>query len=428
MMLRLFGSKLHTGLKLPINTSKRFFGVGTKLFSAALRVSKDSVAFRNSIKKPDILESAAVKQETKPIVAYWLYGNCALVFSIVVVGGLTRLTESGLSMVDWSLLGSKPPLNQEEWEEYFEKYKQFPEYKLLNQGMTVDEFKMIYYYEYSHRMLGRVIGAFFLIPGAYFMLKKGYASSGIKKVIGGIGTLIMGQGLMGWYMVKSGLDHEIVENNDVPRVSQYRLAAHLTLAFTIFMLSLGAALRIKGPKIGSMTNLLQAEPSVQKQVLKFASSYHTVASLIFLTAISGAFVAGLDAGLIYNTFPLMGDRVIPEDVAAFSPWYKNMTENPSTVQFQHRMLATTTYAGIIAMTLWSRRLPLPSGVKSSSLLVAGLSTLQVALGISTLIYLVPIPLASLHQANSLALLGSAVVLLSQLKKCRVQLNPTKLAK
>lgn len=227
---------------------------------------------------------------TKRIVGWWLIGSGALVFSTVVLGGLTRLTESGLSMIDWSFLGSRPPSTQKEWEDYFDRYKQFPEYKLLNQGMNLEEFKKIYWYEYSHRMLGRIIGAFVALPGMYFVLKKGYCTPAVKKAIIGVTGLVGFQGFLGWYMVKSGLDDQIVEKNEVPRVSHYRLAAHLGTAFTIYLLALSTGLTVlrvsKRSAAAAQLNtaIRSADSGVSR---KFKQASKVVSAMIFGTAISG---------------------------------------------------------------------------------------------------------------------------------------------
>ncbi|KAJ8878020.1 hypothetical protein PR048_022483 [Dryococelus australis] len=294
-----------------------------------------------------------------------------------VTGGVTRLTESGLSMVTWKLLGERPPLSAAEWHEEFQRYQQFPEFKMCelsmrvefdqpgrlrrvspagvskNQEITLEEFKRIWWMEYAHRMWGRAIGAAFLLPATVFWAK-GWLSPPLKKRVLAFGTLIFLQGLMGWYMVKSGLEDRFKEQSDVPRVSQYRLAAHLGLAFVLYTLLLWSGLDLLLP-----AQTVAITGTAKTAARKFRWLAHSCKGTVFLTAISGAFVAGLDAGLVYNSFPKMADRWIPDDILAFSPALRNVTENPTTVQFDHRVLGTTSLALVTSMWLWSRRLHLP---------------------------------------------------------------------
>ncbi|KAJ1926935.1 Cytochrome c oxidase assembly protein cox15 [Tieghemiomyces parasiticus] len=366
---------------------------------------------------------------TRKVVGYWLLASAASVFGIVVWGGVTRLTESGLSIVEWNLIrGMKPPTSEAEWIEEFEKYKQFPEYKQLNQHMTLEEFKFIFFMEWGHRIWGRLIGLTFILPGAYFAYK-GWMSPAIRKRVAIIAGLICFQGVLGWYMVKSGLDQALMEKpGAVPRVSQYRLAAHLGSAFLIYtgMVATGlSVLRQNSLRAGRLASLAPLLNSAQLNRLR--GSTHGLAMLVFITAISGAFVAGLDAGLLYNTFPLMGGRLVPpteelwdphfaSDPATRSGMLKNVFENPTTVQFNHRVLAVTTFTAITAVYLASRRLSLPKSVRVTLHSLMGLAVVQVSLGISTLIYLVPTELAAAHQAGSLSLLTATLCLMNFLKR------------
>lgn len=273
--------------------------------------------------------------------------------------------------------------------------------------MTLQEFKFIFYMEYGHRMWGRAIGAFYALPAAYFW-SKGYFLKPMKIRVVAFGALIGIQGLMGWYMVKSGLEDRFHGENDVPRVSQYRLASHLSFAFVLYTLFLWSAL----------DHLIPAKKmigTVTAAALKFKRLAHATKGMIFLTALSGAFVAGLDAGLVYNSFPKMADRWIPSDILAFSPALKNFTENPTTVQFNHRLLGTTTLALISGLYLLSRRRVLPSRAYTAATAVAIMGWLQVALGITTLLTFVPVSLAACHQSGSLVLLSMAVWLTHELK-------------
>uniref|UniRef100_A0A182RPD4 Cytochrome c oxidase assembly protein subunit 15 n=1 Tax=Anopheles funestus TaxID=62324 RepID=A0A182RPD4_ANOFN len=324
-----------------------------------------------------------------------------------VIGGVTRLTESGLSMVTWKLLGEKMPRTDAEWREEFDRYQQFPEFKLKNQDITLQEFKLIWYMEYGHRMWGRAIGAFYAIPALYFWTK-GYFNKAMKIRVLAFGALIGAQGLMGWYMVKSGLEDRFHQECDVPRVSQYRLASHLGFAFVLYSLFLWSAL----------DKLLPAQKlagQIPAATFRFKGLAHATKAAVFFTALSGAFVAGLDAGLIYNSFPKMADRWIPSDILALSPTLRNFTENPTTVQFDHRVLGTATLTLITGMFLISRRRLLPARAYKAATAVAVMGWMQVALGITTLLTYVPVPLAASHQSGSLILLSLAIWLTHELK-------------
>ncbi|XP_056632645.1 cytochrome c oxidase assembly protein COX15 homolog [Diorhabda sublineata] len=344
-------------------------------------------------------------------VGYWLLTCSGMVFVAVVLGGVTRLTESGLSMVTWKLLGEKMPWTEAEWQEEFERYQQFPEFKIKNKDITLNEFKFIWFMEYTHRQWGRAIGVAFALPAIYFWAR-GRFSSSLKKRILAFGTLIGAQGLMGWYMVKSGLEDRFQGPNDVPRVSQYRLASHLSLAFILYTLFLWSALDILTPA----ATIAVTSKSIIKASRKFRMLAHTAKGLVFLTAVSGAFVAGLDAGLVYNSFPKFANRWIPEDILAFSPKIVNFTENPTTVQFDHRILGTTTLCVITALWYMSKRRVLPPKAYKAMTLLGALAYLQVTLGITTLLTYVPVSIAASHQTCSLAVLSAAVWLTHELKR------------
>ncbi|KAF4525550.1 hypothetical protein B566_EDAN012957 [Ephemera danica] len=322
------------------------------------------------------------------LVGYWLLGCGGMVFGAVVLGGVTRLTESGLSMVTWKLLGEHRPHTQAEWEAEFQRYQQFPEFQLKNRDMTLEQFKWIWWMEYTHRQWGRAIGAAFFLPAAFFWTR-GYFNKAMKIRVSAFGALLGAQGLMGWYMVRSGLEAERFQapESSEPRVSQYRLAAHLSLAFGLYTLFFWSALDKLLP-----AQLLPAHVTV-----------------------SGAFVAGLDAGLVYNSFPKMADRWIPEDILAFSPALRNVTENPSTVQFDHRVLGTSTLLAISGLYLVSKRRALPPRAYKATAALAAMAWMQVALGIATLLCYVPVPLAATHQSGSLLLLSLAVWLTHEIK-------------
>ncbi|XP_014054570.1 heme A synthase COX15 [Salmo salar] len=343
---------------------------------------------------------------TNRILGRWLLGCSGLVVGAVVLGGVTRLTESGLSMVDWHLVREmKPPQTRAEWEAEFAKYRQFPEFKIMNHDMTLPEFKFIFYMEWGHRMWGRLVGLAYVLPTIYFW-KKGYFNRSMKGRALGLCGFVFFQGLLGWYMVKSGLE-EKPESYDVPRVSQYRLSAHLGSALLLYCASLwtGLTLMVEPHKLANTKRL--------NQLRGFAKG---TVGLVFLTALSGAFVAGLDAGLVYNSFPMMGDRWIPDDLLAFSPTLKNFFENPTTVQFDHRVLAISSLTAITGLYMFSRRMMLPRRAKIAISCLTAMAYAQVALGISTLLLYVPTPLAATHQSGSVALLSLAIWVLAELRK------------
>nr|CAD7263088.1 unnamed protein product [Timema shepardi] len=262
--------------------------------------------------------SVAVSVPTRAdkMVGTWLLGCGGMVFGAVILvtrcyvdtGGVTRLTESGLSMVTWRLFGEKPPFTLSDWEEEFRRYQQYPEFQIKNKDITLEQFKWIWWMEYSHRMWGRAIGAIFLVPATVFWYK-GWFRQVMKKRILVFGTLIGLQGLMGWYMVKSGLEDRFHGESDVPRVSQYRLASHLSLAFILYTLFLWSAL----------DHLLPAQKlagAITTGARRFRILAHSCKGVVFMTAVSGAFVAGLDAGLVYNSFPKMADKWVPDDITS----------------------------------------------------------------------------------------------------------------
>ncbi|KAJ3257714.1 Cytochrome c oxidase assembly protein cox15 [Boothiomyces macroporosus] len=382
------------------------------------------------IKKPEELKAETKFEKTeenepsKRIVAYWYLTSAFLVFGIVILGGVTRLTESGLSIVEWNLIkGMKPPINEEEWIEEFEKYKQFPEYKLLNHNISLDEFKTIFYFEWAHRMWGRAIGLFFIIPGLYFA-SRGYMTKKIRARSLLVATMIGSQGVLGWFMVKSGLGDDIIENKQVPRVNHFWLSAHLASAFVIYMTMLTTGFEIL--KQNEFKNMSPFLKEVRHTKLKWFSV--VVAGFIFATAISGAWVAGLDAGLIYNEFPYMGEGFVPSDMWAYSTksfqnpapmeWWENLIKNPSAVQFNHRVLAVTTASLVTTLFLASKTIRTSRHTRIASNLMMAVCAIQVGLGISTLIYFVPIPLAAAHQGGSLTLLTVAMWLIHTLRVIR----------
>ncbi len=325
-------------------------------------------------------------------IAVWLLACCALVFAMVVVGGVTRLTNSGLSIVEWQpIVGTFPPLSQNDWEVVFEKYHQTPQYKKVNQGMSLDEFKGIFWWEYFHRLLGRVIGLAFFIPFVYFVARKGIDRPlGLK--LAGIFLLGGLQGAMGWYMVKSGL----VDN---PHVSQYRLTAHLGLAFVIYAAMLWVALGLLFPASASQGG------DRLRSLRQFSLA---LTSLIFVMVLSGGFVAGIRAGLAYNTFPLMNGHFIPPEIFMLEPWYRNFFDNMATVQFDHRMIAWMLAFLVPLFWFKSRQLPLSASTRLACNLLLVMLAVQISLGIATLLLVVPLPLAAAHQGGAVLLFTAAL--------------------
>lgn len=346
-------------------------------------------------------------------VGIWLFGSAAWVFSMVILGGITRLTRSGLSMTDWKFTGSLPPLSDEEWLQEFEKYKQSPEYKRVNKGMSLEDFKFIYWMEYAHRMWGRGLGIIFALPFSYF-LRKGYITLRLGLKLSALFALGAGQGLIGWWMVKSGLEEPPSEYAQ-PRVSPYRLTAHLTSAFVIYTGLFWTALSVVMPEPpAESVAWVRGAAKVKKLALP-------VSFIVGITAVSGAFVAGNDAGHAYNTFPKMGDTWIPDDIFNMKPLIRNFFENTSTVQLDHRILATTTLLSIGALWWSTRKLDIHPAIRSLIGSTVGMAALQVTLGISTLLSYVHVSLGTAHQAGALTLLTLMILLNHTTRKPSVSL-------
>ncbi|XP_052772909.1 cytochrome c oxidase assembly protein COX15 homolog isoform X1 [Mya arenaria] len=347
-----------------------------------------------------------ITPHAQKIVGRWLLTCAGMCVGAVILGGITRLTESGLSMVDWKLFKDmKPPRSQQEWVEEFERYKQYPEYQFSGKEMTLTEFKFIYYMEWGHRMWGRGVGLVYALPAIYFW-KKGWLTRAMKPRVLVFGALIGFQGFLGWYMVKSGLQDQ-PESTDVPRVSQYRLASHLGSALLLYTLFLWNGLSHVLP---------QVKVPEFRQLKMVRGMSHGLMATVFITALSGAFVAGLDAGLTYNTWPLMADRWIPTDLWAISPKWKNMFENATTVQFNHRYLAESTILLIGGFWFMCRKFPLPPRARMAVNCLFGMALLQGTLGVLTLLYFVPTHLAATHQSGSVALLSFATWFAHEMKK------------
>jgi len=325
-------------------------------------------------------------------VAIWLLCCCALVFSMVVLGGATRLTGSGLSMVNWEpVSGVLPPLSAEAWQTEFEHYQESPEFRHVNFWMKVEDFQRIYWLEFFHRLLGRLIGVIFFVPLLFFVFTRRVSRAMVPKlvtifVLGGL------QGLLGWFMVKSGLVND-------PHVSQYRLTAHLGAAVLIYGYMWWVALGLLWPSPGRAASSARG-----RGLYRFAGG---LALAAFVTLLSGGFVAGLHAGLSYNTFPLMAGQWVPDGLYTLSPAYLNWFENATTAQFNHRILALSVL--IAVAVLWWVAIRMKSGAQAMIWVhaAAAMALVQVTLGISTLLLRVPIPLAVTHQ-------GGAVVLITLL--------------
>ena len=347
-----------------------------------------------------ILSPARDVRAAPTAVATWLFVCCALVFAMVVVGGVTRLTSSGLSIVEWQpIVGTIPPLTDADWQQTFEKYQQTPQYRLVNQGMTLAGFKGIFWWEYIHRLLGRVIGIAFFLPLVWFAVRRqipqgyGWKLLGIF-VLGGL------QGAMGWYMVKSGL----VDN---PRVSQFRLTAHLVLALAIFAAMFWVGLTLVDPRRARLSS------ARERTARTWAIG---VTALICVMIVTGGFVAGIRAGFAYNTFPLMNGGIVPAEMFMLEPWWRNFFWNMATVQFDHRVLAW-----VIAFTIpalwWKLRMTdgLPPRARIGAHVLLALVALQIALGIATLLLVVPIPLAAAHQAGAVLVFAAALNVMHALR-------------
>ena len=331
-------------------------------------------------------------------VQWWLTICCFLVFTMVSIGGMTRLTDSGLSMVEWNIFsGIIPPLFNSDWIELFDKYKQFPEYKLINKNMSLEDFKFIFWMEYIHRIWGRLIFLFFSIPLIFFLIKN-YIPNKIKKHLFIILSLIFLQGLFGWYMVKSGL-------LDKPDVSHYRLSIHLVMAFIIYGYLLLLTFSIYDLK-------------KNKRKTKKNSNLHLISLslviLILITVFSGGMVAGLDAGLVYNTFPLMGDTLIPLDIWDLNPRYINFLENPVTVQFDHRILGITTFILTFLIWFYVQKKKLPPNFKRKINILLFFVLIQVGLGVATLLSYVATEAAIVHQIGALIIYSLSIWTLKSL--------------
>jgi cytochrome c oxidase assembly protein subunit 15 len=336
---------------------------------------------------------AATPGSAERAVAAWLLACCLLVFAMIVVGGVTRLTHSGLSITEWQpIVGTLPPLTEQDWRVAFDKYRATPEYRQVNKGMSLDAFKGIFWWEYFHRLLGRLIGVAYLVPLVWFAARR-MVPTGYGWKLAGIFALGGLQGAMGWYMVQSGLV-------DDPRVSQFRLTAHLGLAFVILGAMLWVALSLLHPRREALAT--RGARSARRWAFG-------IVALVFAMVLTGGFVAGIRAGFAYNTFPLMNGAWIPPEILMLEPAWTNFFWNMATVQFDHRVGAWLLFF-LVPVLWWKLRsedgVP-PRAEQGGNALVAVLA-IQIALGIATLLLVVPLPLAALHQAGAAIVFALAV--------------------
>jgi cytochrome c oxidase assembly protein subunit 15 len=336
----------------------------------------------------DVALATTERARSDRAVGLWLLLCCAMVFAMVVIGGITRLTHSGLSITEWNpVIGAIPPFGQGDWQAAFERYRATPQYRLENAGMTLDAFKAIFWWEYIHRLWGRAIGVVFLVPFVYFLAtgRIGRALAPRLAILFGLGGL---QAALGWFMVMSGLSERT-------SVSQYRLAAHLAAALLIYGYMLWLAFDLLSPRSAG------ASPRAERRA-------RLLAAWVFFVMISGAFVAGLRAGLIFNSFPLMDGRLVPDGLFALSPWFANPFEDVTTVQFDHRLLAVATVVLVLLYRLSLNGLALSPRARLAANLMAAMVLVQLGFGIATLVLVVPIPLAAAHQAGALMLFTLAL--------------------
>ena len=328
-------------------------------------------------------------------VRWWLYAIALLIVLMVVVGGATRLTHSGLSITEWQPIhGVIPPLNETQWQEEFARYQQIPEYQLINKGMTLEAFKAIFWWEWAHRLLGRLIGVVFIVPLVWFWATGRIGRSLAPRLVG---IFVLGglQGAIGWWMVVSGLS----ERTDV---SQYRLATHLTFACVILAYILWVAVGLRDIRA-------TAPP-------RFRAAAGAILALVFLQIFLGGLMAGLDAGLVSDTWPLMNGALIPGGLFFQDPVWRNVFENPLTVHFDHRMVGYLLFIMVIAHA-WQVR---GTAYARRAVSLAMLVTVQAALGIANVLFAVPLLLALLHQFGAVAVLGHAVANLRRMLPAREQ--------
>jgi heme a synthase len=369
--------------------------------ATAIRTAGPTVSI-STITAPPAIGDRTGSAPGRRAVALWLLGCCAMIFAMAVIGGITRLTVSGLSITEWQpVTGILPPLSAASWAAEFEKYRQIPQYRLLNDGMSLGDFKTIYLWEYVHRLWGRLIGVVYAVPFLYFLLRRQLPRQ-LLPPLAGILLLGFGQGALGWYMVESGLADRV-------DVSQYRLVAHLALALAIYAVTLWIALGLLSPADPKIPSPPHGGRKGAAAGSGWRRAGEALIGLVALTILAGGFVAGLHAGLTYNTFPLMDGSFVPTGYAQLQPFIRNWFENIPAVQFDHRLLAMTTAAAVLLLWLCGQRarLPRPARLALHALLAA--AALQFALGVAALLLIVPIPLAAAHQAGAVLLLTAAII-------------------
>ncbi|MDX5983797.1 COX15/CtaA family protein [Sphingomonas echinoides] len=326
-----------------------------------------------------MLQASSLPQQVRPrTLSNWLFGVAALVVAMVVIGGITRLTESGLSITQWKpISGIIPPLNAAQWQAEFDNYKKIPEYQQLHRGMSMAGFQAIFFWEYLHRLLGRVVGAAYLLPLLWFWAR-GRVPRGYVPRLFALVALVAFQGAIGWWMVSSGL----VKRTDVSHV---RLAVHLVTALTLLAGTVWTALDLR-----ALAQDSRARPARLRPVAVIALG------LLFGQILFGAFTAGLDAGYAFSSWPLMGDEIFPAATPLTDPLWRNAVDNPVVVQFIHRWFAFVAAAGLVMLALRAMR----AGAPRTATVVIGLVACQIALGIATLLSGVEIVVAVAHQANA----------------------------
>lgn len=325
----------------------------------------------------------------------WLVATAWSVVAAVVVGGITRLTESGLSITVWEpVAGILPPLSHADWERAYHGYLQIPEAQTVHRGITLGGFQALYWWEWVHRLVARGVGLVIALPYLW-LLVRGRIPVGKRLVLGTLPVLVAAQGVLGWYMVSSGLS---VRTD----VSQYRLVAHLLLALVILVVAVWEATTLARARRDAAVRAADHAPK------RFATAPTALAALAFLTIASGGFVAGLDGGKVYNEFPLMGGQWMPREYTHLSPLWHNWFDNPVAAQFNHRVLAMLTLVSALALFAVGRRVMAGAPVRAIQR-VAIVVVIQVALGITTLLWSVPVVVAALHQLGAVALLAAAIV-------------------
>ncbi len=350
----------------------------------------------SSIDTARTIAAARTADRLRPV-RIWLYAVAAMVLVMVALGGVTRLTDSGLSITEWApISGFLPPLDDAEWHRQFEAYKLIPEFRFQNAWMTVDDFKYIFFWEWLHRFWGRLIGIAFAVPFVIFLIQKRFSRS-LAWPLAGLFVLGGLQGALGWWMVSSGLS----ERTDV---SQYRLAMHLFAAAILFVALIWVARRLEPPFAADVKRTAPRWPAV------------LLLGLVLLQIVAGAFVAGIDAGMGYNTWPLMDGALIPQGLGRLTPGWLNLFENGLTVQFQHRMLAYVIVAVVGVMVWRQARAGGFSGVDGWLPRIAFIVLLQVVIGIATLLLMIPTSLALGHQALAFMLAGMTTAWLADMRR------------